>query len=99
MNYRVELHPIAQKELIESYDWYEDRLDGLGTRFINAVQDRFNIIANNPQAFSKKKGKYCEVVLLGFPFTIIYEVFEKQEVVFVSYVFHTKRNPGLKYKR
>ncbi len=99
MNYRVELHPLAKQELAESYDWYEERLDGLGLRFINAVQGRFDNIANNPQTFSKKKGKYREVTLQDFPYTIIYEVFEKQKIIFVSCVFHTKRNPRLKYKR
>ena len=30
---------------------------------------------------------------------VVYEVLKKEQIIFVSYIFHTKRNPKLKYKR
>jgi len=99
MIYQIELHPYAQDELAESYQWYEERLEGLGSRFFAAIQKKFDSIMLSPQLYPKKKGNYREVSVKDFPFTIIYEVLEKQKIVFVSYVFHTKRDPRLKYKR
>ena len=99
MTYTIDLHPEAIREINDSYQWYEDRLEGLGHRFMNAVDKQLSSIARHPELYAKKKGNYRESLVKGFPFAIIYEILPKQEVVFVSYVFHSKRNPRLKYKR
>ena len=99
MIYHIQLHPLALQEMEESYNWYEERSVGLGNRFLTAIQKRFDRISSMPELYAKKKGNYREVLVQGFPFTIIYEILEKQKVVFVSYIFHAKRNPELKYKR
>jgi hypothetical protein len=31
-------HPIENKEYNEAYQWYEDRLEGLGGRFAEAIE-------------------------------------------------------------
>jgi len=97
--YQIEIHTFAQQELQQSYDWYEERVEGLGKRFLAAIQHKFDDIAISPTLHAKKKGNYRETIVKDFPFTIIYEVLERQKVVFVSYIFHNKRNPLLKYKR
>ncbi len=99
MSYHITLHPLALQEMEESYQWYEERLAGLGNQFIVALQKRIDKIAEMPDLHPKKKGAFREVTIKGFPFTIIYEIFEKQKVVLISYVFHTKRDPKLKYKK
>lgn len=99
MNARIELHPEAIEELEESYQWYENRLEGLGNRFIASINKRLNEIAEHPERYAKKKRNYREVMIEGFPYMVIYEVLQKEQIVFVSYIFHTKRNPALKYKR
>jgi hypothetical protein len=71
----------------------------LGDRFISSVNKRISQIAQNPERYPKKKGNYREVGTDVFPYIIIYEVIKKENVVFVSYIFHTRRNPGLKFKR
>jgi len=95
----VELHPEAISELEESYQWYEKRLEGLGIRFIASVNKRLNEIAEHPERYAKKKRNYREVMIEGFPYMVIYEMFQKEQIVFVSYIFHTKKNPASKYKR
>ena len=99
MGYRIELHPLALQEMEESYQWYEDRSPGLGRSFLAAIQKRFDRIADLPESYAKKKGDYREAPLPKFPFVVIYEVHAKRKTVFVTYVFHTKRDPSLKYKR
>ena len=58
MIYRIELHPNAQQELEESYQWYEERLEGLGDRFVAAIQKKFDNIISSPQLYAKQKGNY-----------------------------------------
>lgn len=40
MSFQVELHPEAVEELKESYQWYEERSEGLGVRFVTLVNKR-----------------------------------------------------------
>lgn len=99
MSFQIELHPKAIKELTESFQWYEERSAGLGSCFIASVNKRLDEIAEQPDEFSKRKGNCREVTTNVFPYIIIYEILQKKRIVFVSFIFHTKINPTLKYKR
>ncbi len=99
ISYQIVLHPEAKKELEDSHQWYEDRSIGLGKRFIALVDKKINEIALNPLRFPKTKNGFRETMMSIFPFIIIYEVYEKDQLIFVSYIFHAKRNPRIKYKR
>ena len=99
MSYSIELHPEAFKELQASYNWYEERSEGLGDRFMALVNKRLNEIAANPDRYAKHKGNYRETKVSTFPYVIVYEVLKKKQIIFISYIFHTKRSPKLKYRR
>ena len=97
--HQIELYPLAQQELSEAYQWYENRSQGLGKKFIQAVEKRLNEIANHPERYAKKKGNYRETIVEIFPYIIIYEVFKNAQTVLVLHVFHAKRNPSKKYRK
>jgi hypothetical protein len=82
MIYQIELHPEALLELKESYQWYEERSEGLGLRFMGLINKRINEIANDPEMYAKKKGNYREALIDVFPYMIIYEMFKKEGIVF-----------------
>ena len=90
---------LAQTELEESAEWYEEQLDGLGERFSETVYISINTIIKAPVAFPKKNAKIREFVLDDFPFIIVYEYKEKENAIYILHIFHTSRNPKLKYKR
>ena len=95
---KIVLSVIALKELEESFDWYEERLTGLGERFVEVIDKALNIVSDDPKAFPKKKGNYREIVINKFPFVIVYEFSKKDNTIYVLHVFHTKRQPKLKHK-
>jgi plasmid stabilization system protein ParE len=99
MKCRIELHSAAQKELTEAFLWYEQRSLGLGVRFIEAVNKKLIELAKYPDRYAKRKSEFREVSTNIFPYIIIYEFLSKEKVVFISYIFHSKRNPKLKYRR
>ncbi|MEO6455204.1 MAG: type II toxin-antitoxin system RelE/ParE family toxin [Ginsengibacter sp.] len=99
MKYRIELHNGAQKELAEAFHWYEKRSIGLGVRFIQTVNKKLSELSKYPERYAKRKAEFREVSIPPFPYILIYEFLTEEKVVFISYVFHTKRNPGLKYRR
>jgi plasmid stabilization system protein ParE len=99
MTYRIELHPKAVEELQDAYTWYEERSEGLGKRFVSYLNKRIVELSEVPERYPKKKGHLREVGIEVFPYIIIYEVLKKEKIVFISYIFHGKRNPNKKYKR
>ena len=99
MSSQIILHPAVIEELQESCKWHEDRAAGLGIRFMSFVNKRLKEIAEHPERYAKKKGNYREIKVEVFPYAIIYEVLKKEHIIFVSYIFHAKQNPSLKYRR
>ena len=99
MSYSIILHPEAVAEITDAYSWYEERSKGLGNMFIDAINKRLTDIAQHPERYPKRKAPFREALVELFPYVIIYEFVKKEQAVFVSYVFHTKRNPRLKYKK
>ena len=99
MSYKVILSELALKELEDSSGWYEERAIGLGERFITIIDKSFNAISNNPKAYPKKKANYREFIIDKFPYVIVYELVETEHVLYILHVFHTSRNPKLKYRR
>ena len=67
MRYNIVLHPDAADELKNSYQWYEERSEGLGTRFVASVNKRLYEIADHPERYPKKKANYREVRTDIFP--------------------------------
>ncbi|MDP2335280.1 MAG: type II toxin-antitoxin system RelE/ParE family toxin [Bacteroidota bacterium] len=89
----------AAKEVRDSFVWYENRVEGLGDRFINFIDLTIELILQNPEGFPNKKGPYREAALKIFPYQIIYEYIEEKQTVYILHVFYTKRHPKIKYKR
>lgn len=40
MSHKIEFLPRARKELMEAWDWYDDRWIGLGDRFMREVEKK-----------------------------------------------------------
>ena len=98
MAFEIKLSAVAQKELEESVDWYNERVDGLGKRFIEAIDKRLALLADTPDMFPVKLSGYNEVSVEDFPYLIVYKIIKKGNKVRILHVFHTKRNPVLKNK-
>jgi plasmid stabilization system protein ParE len=88
----------ARQELLESWEWYEDKQLGLGDKFSKEILDTIRDIALHPEYYPQRKRPYREAVTHTFPYVIIYRILKKEKLVVISSVFHTSRNPKRKYK-
>lgn len=95
--YTSALSTKAQKEILVSWNWYEDRLEGLGDRFVNEVKDAILKIVNNPNRYPIKYKSYRQISVNTFPFLIIYRINERRKIVRIVSVFHTSKHPDKKY--
>ena len=86
----------ALRMTLEAYDWYEVQKKGLGEEFLAELDTSYKKIQTHPTFYSIIKKNYRQVSLKRFPYVIVYEIIKSQVIVFA--VFHTSRNPGLKFR-
>jgi len=87
----------ANTEILQSYLYYEEQQGGLGERFVNEVIVKAEQVKLFPKRYSSNKLPFRETMIKGFPFLIIYRYNSSTKYVFISSVFHSKRNPNKKY--
>jgi hypothetical protein len=76
----------------ESIDFYEARLDGLGFRFLSAVEHTAERISTHPEAGAPLTGEFRKRIIPGFPYNIIYGVWDNY--IYLVAVAHHRRCPG-----
>ena len=92
-------HPFAAEEYRQASVWYEENQTGLGLRFEKAIENKIRQIEYNPLLFNKVKGAYRRAVIRIFPFIIIYKYNSRKKEVYISAIYHTRRNPRGKYRK
>ncbi|HEU4551432.1 MAG TPA: type II toxin-antitoxin system RelE/ParE family toxin [Chitinophaga sp.] len=68
MSYTIVLSAPAEKEIDDSFNWYEDRLQGLGIRFIENIEKTLLQVSRHPESYPVKKEKFREIVIEKFPY-------------------------------
>lgn len=94
MNYSLLIKQEALEDLQETFDYYEEQRKGLGKRFLDSVEKCMNRLEKNPLHFQIKKKTFREAVVKTFPYLIIFEVIEKEVVVYA--IFNSWKNPKKK---
>lgn len=97
MTLELIVRPEAESELADAFDWYEDRVSGLGSDFLLNVDAAFHSILRNPRQFPVVHNNLRRALIRRFPYQIFFVLEEKRVVVLA--VFHAKRNPRLWMKR
>ncbi len=99
MAYSFIINEEAIDELKEAFLWYEEQQSGLGKEFRTEVYNKLSKVCNNPFHYKIPSKKFHEALIKRFPFLIVYFVDEKNELIIVTAIFHTSRNPKSKFKR
>jgi plasmid stabilization system protein ParE len=90
-------HPEAHEEMIGSARFYEGKSEGFGTDFLTAVEETTRRIEEFPEAGPIDNANIRKRLVLGFPFTILYEV--QADRILIAAVMHQHRRPGYWRKR
>ena len=99
MTEKIAISSIAQNELEDSSEWYEEQSPGLGDYFADVIYSSLNAISKNPEAYHNRKGNSREFVVKKFSFIIVYRFLKKENAIYILHIFHTSRNPKLKYRK
>ena len=87
----VRFTPEADAELTEAREWYSHQRENLDLEFMQCVDEALKRVASNPSLFPIVYRSLRRAVVRRFPFAIFYEV--GGEVIEVTAVFHSRRNP------
>ncbi len=99
MSYRIVFHKKAEEEYSYGFAWYESEKSGLGERFEDEIERILNQLLTNPEIYSICKGSYREAVANVFPYSVVYKVYKQKGLIYISAVYHTRRNPKYKYRK
>jgi len=93
------LAPAAQAELDGAIDWYEERGEGLGLKFLLVVDQALQEIQTSPSAFPRWEHdtRFRKFVMQRFPYIVFYrELADRIDVIAIA---HGARKPGYWLKR
>ena len=82
----------AITEIADAADYYEEKVPGLGSDFLDEVDATIFRILRFPDAWGKLAGHYRHCNLRRFPYAVIYTTELSEEILIVS-AFHQSREP------
>ena len=92
MSLPLDFHPAVRDEIDNAYRWYEQRRAGLGSDFLDAVQDVLAEITANPARYGFADADIREGLLKRFPYAAYYRVLTDR--IRVLAIYHTSRDPS-----
>jgi plasmid stabilization system protein ParE len=84
--------PEAEADLLEGFRSYEEKQAGLGSRFLDEVEQSFGRIASNPYSCQEVESDIRRAVVHTFPYLVFY-TFESH-AVHVLAVIHGAQDPA-----
>ena len=94
MAHKLEIREKFRTGTIAAYLWYEERSQGLGSRFVSELEKMIEYITQYPYHFQAKHKDYREGILKSFPYVVIYQVHD--DLIIISSLFPCKDDPDKK---
>ena len=88
---KIHFLSIAQKELNDAVDWYNEQADGLGNEFLDELDRAIRRAIAYPQSCTEIESGLRRCIMARFPYGLIYGL-EKDKIIVVA-VAHLHRNP------
>lgn len=92
MKYSLQIINSAEIEISETFNYYEEKVIGLGQRFLESVEKSLTIILKMPEMYAIKETPFRSCPIKGFPFLIFYSI--EVEIIVVYSIFNTAQNPA-----
>jgi toxin ParE1/3/4 len=97
MSYQLFIKPLAEKDVIEIYAWYEEQNHGLGDEFLVEFESTMELVKSNPYQYQLRYKNVRMVKINRFPICIHLTIDDKK--VFIHAVLSTYRNPKIWLRR
>jgi toxin ParE1/3/4 len=97
MAFNLVVKPIVYTDLDDAIVWYENKVKGLGKRFLFQVEKAKQQIQSNPHHYSIFHKNIRRVLVDKFPYKIYYLISE--ETVLILGISHAKRSKAFINRR
>lgn len=87
----VIFHPLAEQELVEAVDYYEEQKPGLGLEYLEEVEHAVDFLIRYPEAGSIVQGSLRRLVLPRFPYSLLYRILENDRIRILALAHHKRR--------
>ncbi len=91
MSYNIQFRDEARSEFLQAVTWYEQKSRGLGTQFIDEIDNCIELVANQPNLFPIITKGIRRITVKRFPYCIYYK--ETDRDIIVIAIFHSRKNP------
>jgi plasmid stabilization system protein ParE len=88
----LRFHPEAEQEYLTALGWYRERSVAAANQLEIALIRSIGKISGNPRRWPMYVGEFRKYTLRQFPFSIVYQEFSSEIVVFA--VAHARRHSG-----
>ena len=85
------VRPAAAADIDDAYLWYEAQRKGLGDRFLTAVDETVNAIADRPLQYPVVRRNTRRALLRRYPYAIYFRV--DGDVLVIVACMHGRRDP------
>lgn len=96
MIYSVRFTPELEDDLIDAFNWYENKTIGLGARFLDVFYDHIGLLRRTPLTFPTVYLHFHRSLLRQFSFTCYFLMAD--DAVIVYGLFHSSRHPVFVHK-
>lgn len=97
MKRRVIVRKLAEQDLLEAQEWYEEKQSGLGGEFLSAIDRLLGRISRHPLAYPLVYRETRRAVVRRFPFLLYFRV--ASDTVIVLACLHSGRSPAVAKSR
>ncbi|HMT75505.1 MAG TPA: type II toxin-antitoxin system RelE/ParE family toxin [Chitinophagaceae bacterium] len=96
-NFSISISPGAADEIIETAAWYNNKVEGLGERFLKKLKSSLEEIQQSPFAFAKinQKGNIRRKITAGFPYKIFY-LLDETHIEVLAVIHFSRSNRFIK---
>jgi plasmid stabilization system protein ParE len=91
VTFAASFNSLAEAELSDAVDYYEQESPGLGAAFLAAVEHAVTDLVEYPESAPVLSGPYRKKVLSRFPFNLIYRL--KGNEIRILAIAHQRRRP------
>ena len=97
MKYAVDVTETARDNVVDAFLYYENKLAGLGERFLVCWEKQIEALQKEPNLYQKKYKEFRQVLLKPFSYHIIYEI--EDSIIVVYKVVYAGRHPSKRYTK
>ncbi len=97
MTYELVIRSCAEKDISDAVYWYEDKVKGLGERFLLSIDATFSSIQRNPRLYPVVYKKFRRALLKRFPYSLYYIV-ENNTITIIAVLHQKQKHDNWKFR-